>query len=218
MTGQVIVNADDFGLTAGVNRAVAEAHTHGVLTSASLMVLEPGAEEAARLAAALPGLSVGLHVTAPAAGSGWPQELEHQIARFRELVGADPTHLDSHHNAHRDPNALPHFVRAARTLRIPLREHSAARYFSRFYGSWGGETHPEQISVDSLLRMLDQEARSGCTEVATHPGYVDAELRSSYACEREIELRTLCDPRLRDAIEARPIELIGFAQLAGSTP
>jgi predicted glycoside hydrolase/deacetylase ChbG (UPF0249 family) len=217
MAVRVIVNADDFGLTAGVNRAVAEAHTQGVLTSASLMVLEGGAEEAARIAAALPGLSVGLHVTAPAARD-WPQELEQQVARFRELVGSDPTHLDSHHNAHRDPRALPHFVQMARALGIPLREHSPARYFSRFYGSWGGETHPEQISVESLVRMLDHEAGNGCTEIATHPGYVDADLQSSYAEEREIELRTLCDPSLRSAIEARSIELIGFAQLAGSTP
>src|SRR3954451_9647506 len=141
MTARLIVNADDFGLTAGVNRAVAEAHTRGVLTSASLMVLETGAEDAARVAAALPALWVGLHASAPAE-RGWPEELEHQVERFRELVGREPTHLDSHHNVHRDPSALPHFLAAARTLGIPLREHSPARYFSRFYGAWDGESHP----------------------------------------------------------------------------
>jgi chitin disaccharide deacetylase len=217
MSRRLIVNADDFGLTSGVNRAVAEAHDHGVLTSASLMVLEPGALEAARIAAARPGLSVGLHATAPAGGD-WAVALDHQLARFRELTGRDPTHLDSHHNAHRDDSALPHFVGAARGLGIPLREHSPARYFSNFYGSWGGESHPEQVSVESLVRMLGDEVRDGCTEIATHPGYVDGELDSSYSAERELELRTLCDPRVRQAVEARSIELIGFAALAGSAP
>ena len=66
MTRRLIVNADDFGLTHGVNRAVADAHRHGVLTSASLMVDAPGAEDAARLARELPGLSVGLHADGPA--------------------------------------------------------------------------------------------------------------------------------------------------------
>jgi len=217
MAAQVIVNADDFGLTSGVNRAVAEAHERGILTRASLMVLEPGAQEAASMAAAAPALSVGLHATEPSAGD-WPDELARQVARFRELMGRGPTHIDCHHNAHRDPTALPHFVDTARALRIPLREHSPAAYFSGFYGSWGGESHPEQVSVDSLVRILDEEARQGCTEIATHPGYVDADLRSSYAAERELELRTLCDPRVRRAIESRSIELIGFAALAGSTP
>jgi predicted glycoside hydrolase/deacetylase ChbG (UPF0249 family) len=217
MAAQLIVNADDFGLTTGVNRAVAEAHQRGVLTSASLMVLERGAEEAARIAVAAPTLSVGLHATAPSDGN-WRRALERQVARFRELLGRAPTHLDSHHNAHREESALPHFVRTARALGIPLREHSPARYFSSFYGSWGGESHPEQVSVESLVRMVADEARTGCTEIATHPGYVDAELDSSYASERELELRTLCDPLVRRAIEAHSIELIGFASLAGSAP
>ena len=217
MARRLIVNADDFGLTAGVNRAVAEAHAHGILTSASLMVLEPGALEAARIATASPALSVGLHATTPS-GGGWAAALEHQVMRFRELVGRDPTHLDSHHNAHRDAAALPHFVRVARALGIPLREHSPARYFSNFYGSWDGESHPEQVSVESLVRMLGHEVREGCTELATHPGYADPDLASSYAAERELELRTLCDPRVRRAVESRSIALIGFDALAGSAP
>jgi predicted glycoside hydrolase/deacetylase ChbG (UPF0249 family) len=211
MTRRLIVNADDFGLTAGVNRAVAEAHRDGVLTSASLMVLEPGAEEAARLAAELPELSVGLHAVADPSHT-----LDDQVARFRELLGRAPTHLDSHHNAHRDPTLAAGFVRAADELSIPLREHSPVRYFSNFYGSWGGESHPEQVSVESLIGMLDQEVGDGWTEIATHPGYADSELRSSYFAEREVELRTLCDPRVRAAIEERGIELTGFAALAGS--
>ena len=43
----LIVNADDFGLSAGVNRGIVEAHERGIVTSASLMVRRPAAREAA---------------------------------------------------------------------------------------------------------------------------------------------------------------------------
>ena len=59
---RLIINADDFGLTAGVNRAIVEAHEHGVVTSATLMANGPEFDDAVRLARAAPGLSVGCHV------------------------------------------------------------------------------------------------------------------------------------------------------------
>jgi chitin disaccharide deacetylase len=59
---RLIVNADDFGLTAGVNRAVAELHAQGVLTSTTLMARAGATEEAFALARAHPTLGVGCHV------------------------------------------------------------------------------------------------------------------------------------------------------------
>jgi hopanoid biosynthesis associated protein HpnK len=59
---RLIVNADDFGLTSGVNRAIVEAHTRGVVTSSTLMATGPVFAEAAQLAITLPSLSVGCHV------------------------------------------------------------------------------------------------------------------------------------------------------------
>jgi predicted glycoside hydrolase/deacetylase ChbG (UPF0249 family) len=58
----LIINADDFGLTAGVNRAIAECHRGGVLTSATMMATGTAMREACKLAATLPKLSVGCHV------------------------------------------------------------------------------------------------------------------------------------------------------------
>jgi len=60
---RLIVNADDFGLSAAVNTAVIRAHRDGILTTASLMVNEPGFDEAVRLAKENPKLGVGLHLT-----------------------------------------------------------------------------------------------------------------------------------------------------------
>jgi len=59
---RLIVNADDFGISAAANRAIERAHREGILTSASLMVAGDAAEEAVRIARANPSLGVGLHL------------------------------------------------------------------------------------------------------------------------------------------------------------
>ncbi len=60
---RLIVNADDFGRSASINEAVIRAHREGILTTASLMVNEPGFVEAVSLARENPRLGVGLHLT-----------------------------------------------------------------------------------------------------------------------------------------------------------
>jgi predicted glycoside hydrolase/deacetylase ChbG (UPF0249 family) len=175
----------------------------------------PACEEAATLGREYPRLSVGIHLELdPNDARGIPAELERQLARFLELVGDAPTHLDSHHDVHHDPRVLPHVLTWSKRLGLPLRGHSRARHFSEFYGRWGGRTHLEQIGIESLIRMLDAEVGDGVTELNCHPGYVEPGFASSYAGEREEELRTLCDGRIRRAILERGIRLIGFRDFA----
>jgi hopanoid biosynthesis associated protein HpnK len=59
---RLIVNADDFGFTAGVNRAIVEAHSHGIVTSSTLMANGRAFEDAVHLAKTVPRMSVGCHV------------------------------------------------------------------------------------------------------------------------------------------------------------
>jgi hopanoid biosynthesis associated protein HpnK len=59
---RLIVNADDFGLTAGVNRAILELHAAGLLTSATLMARAGASQEAIEIARAAPALGVGCHI------------------------------------------------------------------------------------------------------------------------------------------------------------
>jgi len=59
---RLIINADDFGLTSGVNRAIVEAHQHGVVTSTTLMANSMAFEEAVRFAKSNSQWSVGCHV------------------------------------------------------------------------------------------------------------------------------------------------------------
>jgi predicted glycoside hydrolase/deacetylase ChbG (UPF0249 family) len=210
----LIVTGDDFGITSGVNLGIVEAHRLGILTSASLMVDRPASEAAAALARECAVLSVGLHLELSTDDQeSVDTQIERQVARFLKLVGGLPTHLDAHHNVHHDPRLLPAVLAWARRSAVPVRGHSEIRHVSKFYGQWGGETHLEQIGVESLVRLLDEEVRDGVTELGCHPGHVEPGFPSSYAAEREVELRTLCDERVRQAILERQIELIGFRDL-----
>jgi chitin disaccharide deacetylase len=62
MPARLILNADDFGLTPGINRAIAELHSAGALTSATLMANGPAFDDAVRIARAQPSLGIGCHI------------------------------------------------------------------------------------------------------------------------------------------------------------
>ena len=57
-----IFNADDFGISKGVNAAIVKAHKEGILNSASLMVNQKYAPQAVELASDMPDLELGLHL------------------------------------------------------------------------------------------------------------------------------------------------------------
>ena len=210
----LIITADDFGISQGINRGIVEAHLSGVVTSTSLMVDRPACEEAVALARRCPKLSLGLHLELDGvAPKNVSAEIERQQKRFVKLVGSAPTHVDTHHDLHRDPEVLSPLLAWGRRIKVPVRGHSEVRYLPKFYGRSGGETNLDQIGVDALLRLLDEEVGEGMTELNCHPGYPEAGFPSSYAAEREVEVRTLCDPRLRHAILERGFRLIGFRDL-----
>jgi predicted glycoside hydrolase/deacetylase ChbG (UPF0249 family) len=218
----LIVNADDFGASRGINLGILEAHRRGILTSASLLVNTPSSEAAAEMSRTVPDLSVGLHADVrkelgasdALSSPDLRAALREQFARFQRLMGRPPTHLDSHHNTHRDPRALPCFLELAREHGLSLREHSRVRYFSKFYGRWKGETHLEQISEQSLAQMLAAEIDDGITELSCHPGYVDPDYASGYTVEREAELRALCAPRARRVLLDQAIQLVNYHEAA----
>ena len=228
---RLIVNADDFGLSSGVNRGVIEAFEQGIVTSSSLMVRWPAAVEAAAYCRAHPALSVGLHLDFAewiVRTRGWeplyevvdetdPQALEDEVKRqlqeFRRLVGREPTHLDSHQHAHFEEPARGILLRHARELGIPVRQFGSVGYRGDFYGQGpDGALYPELIEVAHLVDLI-AHLPEGTTELGCHPGFPDG-FESSYVEERAIEVRTLCDPRVREAIGANHIDLISFASLS----
>jgi len=95
---RLIVNADDFGLTAGVNRAILELHRSCVVTSASLMARGAATEEAFALGLSTPSLGVGCHVALVDGDSvlPWreiPTLVREATGRFQPTLGAFLTQL-----------------------------------------------------------------------------------------------------------------------------
>ena len=231
MTGPrwLIVNADDLGLSAGVNAGIAEAHERGIVTSASLMVRAGAAAAAADLAREQAGLAVGLHLDiaewlfeagewrvayercAPDDPAAVEAECRAQLDAFREMTGRDPTHIDSHQHTHMSEPVASVAARLAAELRVPLRGRGI-RYEGGFYGQTGkGEPYPEGIELEHLVELIEA-LPSGWTELGCHPGR-GADAGSPYEAERELELRALCDPRVAAAIERIGVSLRSFAEL-----
>jgi predicted glycoside hydrolase/deacetylase ChbG (UPF0249 family) len=225
----LIVNADDFGCSRGVNRGIAEAHERGIVTSASLMVNRPAAPEAAEYAREHPELAVGLHVEVrrwrvrrrPWSRIWSERSLQRIVARdvalqherFRALMGRDPSHVDSHQHRHRAEPLRPIFLALAQELRIPLRHYDPRiRFSGAFYGHDGfGRPKPDAITPAALVDLL-AEVPAGITELCSHPGYPEG-LKLWYREERVQEIRTLCDPTVREAIERLGIRLVSFREL-----
>jgi len=249
----LIVNADDLGRTPGINAGIFAAHRRGLVTSATLMVGFPAAEAAAELGRTR-DLGIGLHValtggvpTLPPAqvpslvdGTGRlprrPEglagadpdqvlaEVRSQLARFRELTGRFPTHLDSHHHAHRLPVVLDAVVRVARENGLPVRNaspevgerlrRSAVATTDAFVESFFGA----DARLEVLLEILAAVRPGAVTELMCHPARVDDELRadSSYAQERERELEILTHPEALRAVEAHGIRRVHFGALCGA--
>jgi chitin disaccharide deacetylase len=223
----VVVNADDFGYSPGVNRGILEAHDRGIVTSASLMVEQPAAVAAADAARERPRLGLGLHVqlgswrvsllprrgaarSAASVSRRTADELQDQVERFRVLVGRDPSHLDSHQHRHLAPNVRPHFERLAAELDVPLRRiDPRVRFCGDFYGHDGrGRPDPAAITVDALVGLIER-LEVGITELCCHPGY-PGDLDDWYRMEREQEVRALCDVRVREAIERKGVRLCSY--------
>ena len=146
---RLIVNADDFGRSDGINAGILEAHRHGIVSSATLMVNYAAAPRA--VAAAPESLGLGLHLAltggppslpplqipslvdaegrlppkpeglAQAQASEILAEARAQLARFREIAGRDPTHFDSHHHSHRLAAVLGALVTLALETGRPVR-------------------------------------------------------------------------------------------------
>jgi predicted glycoside hydrolase/deacetylase ChbG (UPF0249 family) len=216
----LIVNADDFGASDGVNRGIVEAHSDGIVTSTSLMVDGRAAAGAVELARSHPALAIGLHwdldrVDA-ADGAAVEAELARQLDAFQALFGRPPTHVDSHHHVHRHPDVAPIAESVAAPLGVPLRGDGRITFVGGFYGQWEWQvTDLEHVSPEFLIWILRNEVGPGWTEISCHPGYTGGGFASAYLAEREAELATLKDPRVRAEIDALGIRLASYADVPG---
>ena len=140
---RLIINADDFGLTRGVNEGIIEAFTGGIMRSATLMANGPAFDHAAALAREHEGLDVGCHLmlvqgkALALPGGKLPDSVPALLARLAgpltvDLIeseftaqidklgeaGLQPTHLDTHKHTHLAPPVLLALLRVARRFEI----------------------------------------------------------------------------------------------------
>jgi predicted glycoside hydrolase/deacetylase ChbG (UPF0249 family) len=231
MPRYLIVNADDFGLTDGVNRGIIEGIERGIVTSASLMARQPAAAAAAAFGRQCDKFSLGLHLDLGEwiyRNNEWVQrysvvdvnnataisaEVSRQLAEFHRLAGRHPTHLDSHQHAHRKEPVRSIVLDAAHRLGVPVRDCTPGiRYCGDFYGqSTEGQPLPELLTVANLKKILN-ELPEGITELGCHPGYGEG-LDSVYRAEREAELKVFCAPETRQTLKSMDIKLCSFNTL-----
>ncbi len=161
---------------------------------------------------------------APAAAAAVAAEVRAQAERFRDLVGAAPSHLDSHKHTHRDHSAVrAAVVEVARRLGVPVRAQDAAtraalrvggvRTPDAFVGDVGIEPY---WTVERLLATIPA-LEPGTTELMCHPGEPMGPIPGLFYCaQRAAELAALTDPRVPRALAAAGIRLVTFADLAAA--
>ena len=221
----LIVNADDFGASTGVNAGILDCHLRGIVTSTSLMVPGAAVREAVAMSRDNPALAIGLHWDVWGEGElafdlddrqAIRDEFRRQLDRFHDLFGRLPTHVDSHRHAHRAEQVMPLFQELVEPLGVPLRGDGKVRFVGGFYAQWEWQvTDLDHVSVRSLQKMLREEVGEGWTEFSCHPGYVSPGYEAVYLAEREAEVRTLTDPAVRRTIDELGIRLASYADYAG---
>lgn len=158
---RLIINADDFGFTAGINRGIRKALTEGVVSSISVMPNLPWAEEIKDIANQFPRVSIGYHLNltkgrpllppervntlvesdgfflnrpSKLAAAAELKQMEEEIRAQLEKIlsyGIRISHLDSHHHLHYHPKVLPLAVKIAKEYGIKAIRYPDRRFFER---------------------------------------------------------------------------------------
>ncbi len=205
MSKYLIVNADDFGYSYGINKGIIEAIRNGIVTSTSVMVDAIAANEAKDLTQ-FPDLSIGLHFELKEIVNV-SAELKRQIDKFVAIVGKSPDHIDTHKRRTTDEGIKEVLEGYAKTHNMPVRNFNA-----KHIGSFG--INSNDCSVAQLERSID-EAADEYNELMTHAGYSDDYLRehSSYNDPREDELKSICSPDIKDYIQQKGLVLVNWKSL-----
>ncbi|MCR8962532.1 chitin disaccharide deacetylase [Brevibacillus halotolerans] len=145
---KLIINADDFGYSKGVNYGIITSHACGVVTSTTMMMNMPEVDHAFLLAKQHSTLGVGIHLVLTCGkplGDDVPslvnesgyfhslpdvfhhintEDVEKEFTRQVEAFlsyGKKPTHIDSHHHVHAHEKILPIVLKLAERYHLPLR-------------------------------------------------------------------------------------------------
>lgn len=155
----LIVNADDFGYYKAADEGIVKAVNQGIVTSATVVVNMPRAENLPHIVKEMPELLLGIHfnlthgkpvcsrvpslvdgkgmfchtaeaLALKASAEDIALELEAQLMYFNEIFGKPPSHIDSHKHIHRKTNILKAVVSGARKQKLPVRSNSPYVHYS----------------------------------------------------------------------------------------
>lgn len=237
---RLIVNADDFGFTRGVNEGILRAHREGIVTATTLMADGPAFEHAVEIARRTPSLDVGVHLVLWPENGRLPQrlpafvkralssstaEIEAEFARQVEKVlaaGLAPSHLDTHKHVHLLPRVMNAVARVAARfgiawVRRPLHARQVTARGLRTPDHLVGLRLTGRMNRERLLARLER-LQSGLTELMCHPGLCDQELLGAptrLKQERQVELEALTSPEVRRLLERKGVELTSYRALDG---
>ncbi|PIT93298.1 MAG: hypothetical protein COU06_00650 [Candidatus Harrisonbacteria bacterium CG10_big_fil_rev_8_21_14_0_10_38_8] len=216
---KVIINADDFGYSKSINKGILEAIREGIVTSTSVMVYGKAVDDVAKLVD-ISDISIGLHVHMEKTIQNPQEEFDKQIEILTRLLGRAPDHIDVHKPRSSDMKQLmPLLKQYSEEHHTPIRELGHVKSIKDFFGidvKNENEVDPERVSVDNLLQILEN-LKEEVSEIMTHVGYSDDELRSisSYSDTRELELQTLTDKRVIEYFDKQPnIQLINWRDIS----
>jgi hopanoid biosynthesis associated protein HpnK len=194
--GRLILNADDFGLTAGVNRAIIELHQAGVLTSATLMARAAATEEAIELARSTHSLGVGCHVVLVDGepvlrAHDLPTLVDPRTGRFRPTIGAFLQQFLTR-------RIRPSEIEAEAAAQIALLQNRGLRLTHI-------DTHKHTHMFPAVLRAVLRAARAAGIRAVRNPFEPKWSLRvtpdAPLLRRTEVSLLRLLEPMFRHIIE-----------------
>lgn len=236
----LIINADDFGYSNGVNYGIIDAYKNGILTSTTLMINMSGTIHAVELMKENPELAVGLHLNI---SLGRPltdgktlvdengffmkpdilpkgylydedelrAEVKAQYGKYLKIVGKKPSHLDSHLFS---TDKVPQMRKIASELAlendIPMRNFDIDEYNHVEFINY--RNYNAKPTLDYIVDFFEDIIKNEYVEIMTHPGYVDYSLNnnSSYNIQRTNEVEFLTSDAIRNLIKKNNVNLITY--------
>ncbi|KAF0817376.1 Cellobiose phosphotransferase system YdjC-like protein [Bacillus sp. ZZV12-4809] len=227
----LIVNADDFGYSPGVNYGILHSFLNGIVNSATMMMNMDGTAQALIMAKQYPGLRTGVHLVLTCGnpllsdcktltkkdGTFKSQgdlegisldELERewsaQIERFI-AAGLTPSHLDSHHHVHTREEFLPVVQSLSQKYGLPFRVNGdmPIKGVKSYTDRCLLDFYGDGIQEDYFSRLAERAEDGETVEVMVHPAFADHLLieGSSYNLQRIKELEILCSAKLPSDIK-----------------
>lgn len=201
---KLIVNADDFGYSRGVNFGIIDSHMRGIVNSSTMMMNMPGTGHAIELAKEYPSLQVGIHLVLTC---GKPllqdvhslvdenghfkklkqirekndivlDELERewtaQIERFL-ASGLIPTHFDSHHHVHGINEFYPVVQRLSEKYKLPVRKtKNELKGIKPFTDLFFSDFYGDSAREDYFAQLGARVEDGQLVEIMCHPAYLDS--------------------------------------------